>query len=250
VEEALERQSVVYMAHSPTPERAPKSLTADRREVRRLMALLAKRPLGLRDYHALGEQVRLLSQDEAVAQRGSGWRDRLAELVGCSVATLNKALQFRQAYEEDELPTLERLGVGWSMLTVALTVAKKGDRHKLLREARDAGWAERDLQRAIQQKRKTRRGGGRPRAEPKGHGLLADLAELTSLTQAWLLWHRKVWAASGGAYEAEADALPEDAREAFREQLEEARSGLDALLKEGRQAKEVLAALRKSLGEG
>jgi hypothetical protein len=50
-------------------------LTAERREVRRIVSLLKRTPLTLADYFPLGEQMRRLSEDAAVARRGSKWRD-------------------------------------------------------------------------------------------------------------------------------------------------------------------------------
>ena len=60
-------------------------------------------------------------------------------MLGRSESTLNKALQFRRSYEAAELPELERLGVGWSRLTVALAVKDKQRRHRVLRRAKQEG---------------------------------------------------------------------------------------------------------------
>jgi hypothetical protein len=60
----------------------------------------------------------------------------VAELAGCSVSTLTKAMQFRLAYQQEDLPELEELKVGWSRLTIALAVEDRDQRHELLVEAK------------------------------------------------------------------------------------------------------------------
>src|SRR4051794_37696591 len=109
------------MPRQQTEEATP-PLTADRREVKRIVALLKKAPLTLADYHAVGEQMRRLSADSAAARRGGKWRDRVAELAGYSVSTLTKAMQLNAAYRQEELAELQEMGVGWSRLTIALAV--------------------------------------------------------------------------------------------------------------------------------
>src|SRR5262249_26073454 len=150
------------MARQQQTDEAAPTLTAERREVKRIITALKKAPLALSDYFAVGEQMRRLSADDAVTRRGARWRDRVAELAGCSVSTLTKAMQRRRAYEEADLAALEALGVGWSRLTIALAVPDRERRHELLREAKEKGWGERELQRAIQQLKGSKRAGGRP----------------------------------------------------------------------------------------
>lgn len=186
------------MPKQQSDEAAP-ALTADRREVKRIISLSKKSPLTLADYHAVGEQMRRLSSDNTIARRGSKWRDRVAELAGCSVSTLTKAMQLSAAYRQDELAAFQEMGVGWSRLTIALAVEDKQKRYDLLCEAKEKGWGERDLQRAIQQHKGSKRGGGRPRKAMTSQGPLADAAELLRLTALWLEFDEKVWSRSGEA---------------------------------------------------
>jgi hypothetical protein len=154
-----------YMA--PLPTRARPSLGLDRPEIRQLARLLKHKPLTLRDYYAIGEQPRLLSEEPALAFRGSGWRAEAARLVGQSEAALNKCLQFRNSYAEDELAEVERLDPGWAYLTIALAVKDVRKRHKPLRHAREEGWNTRELQRAVQRLRGSR-GAGADTAARRG----------------------------------------------------------------------------------
>src|SRR5262245_3162248 len=115
-------------------------LNPGRPELRKLIRLFGHKPLALRDYYAIGEQLRRLSEDPDIAYRGSGWRAKVAQSLGQSEAALNKCLQFRNRYAEDELPEVEGLGVGWGYLTIALGVPNKRQRHQLLRQARKEAW--------------------------------------------------------------------------------------------------------------
>jgi hypothetical protein len=155
------------MARPPLrPAARTSDLNPDRPELRRLTRLLEHKPLTLPDYYAIGEQLRRLSEDPNIAYRGSGWRAKVAQILGQSEAALNKCLQFRNSYAEDELPEVEGLGVGWSSLTIALGIPKKRRRHQLLRQAQNEGWNERELQRAVQRLKGSHRGGGRRRRPP------------------------------------------------------------------------------------
>jgi hypothetical protein len=221
-------------------------LTADRPEVQRIIALLEKTPLALKDYHAIGEQVSRLARDTTVAHRGSKWRETLAELVGCSASTLNKALQFREAYEAKDLPALEELELGWSRLAIALGIPNKKERQRLLQKAKEKDWTEQELRRAIQQRLGKRRGGGRPRREVRSQGLLADLSELVSLTQRWIEFHAEVWAEGQKGHLDEAEKLTGDVRESVAALLETASETLQTLQKQSKAARAVVAAWRIS----
>jgi hypothetical protein len=218
-------------------------LTPDRPEILRLTRLLEHKPLTLRDYYAIGEQLRLLSEDPAVAIRGSGWKAEVARLVGQSEPSLNKCLQFRDCYAEDQLPDLERLSVGWAYLTVALAVKGVRKRHKLLRRAREEGWNGRELQRAVQRLRGSRRGGGRHRRSPKGMGLLADVSELTIRTESRADYCERVWAAGQQGYATELDEMSAETREGVRRHLAKAVKELKRLRKQCGDALEGLKAL-------
>jgi hypothetical protein len=74
-------------------------------------------------------------------------------------------MQFRLAEARDDLPGLEGLGVGWSLLIIALAVEDRRKVQDMLREAKQKGWGERELQRAVQQLKGSKRGGGRPRKQ-------------------------------------------------------------------------------------
>ena len=154
---------------------APQFPEGDRSEVRQLKSLFAKESRTLRDNYAAGKLLRLLADDPDVAVRGGGWRKRVAEAVGVSESTLNKCLQVRDEYKEGGLAEMERMGVGWYRLTIALAVPDRKRRRQLLRQAAKQGWDEHTLQRAIQQLKGARRGGGRPPKEEKGLGLQPDL---------------------------------------------------------------------------
>ncbi|MFO0926985.1 MAG: hypothetical protein U0736_08075 [Gemmataceae bacterium] len=222
-------------------------LTPERREVQRISSVLKKNTLTLGDYYALGEQMRKLAEDAAVTRRGSNWRLKLAAQVGCSPSTLTKSLQFRQAYEKEDLAKLEELGVGWSRLTVSLAVRNRKQRHQLLKRAKDEGWGDRELQRAIQQLRGSRRGGGRPRKEQRTQGLLADLFEMMRYTRLWQDFHDQVTAKAQGDYPAQAKELDEAAIESLRRILTDASTRLKDLRKQSQDTRTVIEELLAQL---
>jgi hypothetical protein len=222
-------------------------LTPERREVQRIAALLRNAPLRLNEYYAVGEQVRRLARDASVARRGSNWRERLAELVGCSPSTLNKAMQFCEAYEPRDLVLLEQMGLGWSRLTIALGVGDREARHQLLHRAKEENWDDRQLQRTVQQLRGKRRGGGRPRRTPEGVGLLPDLFELTRLAELWNDFNAQVWAKGQAKYAAELARLPQEARDGLLHQVVLASEQVRLLQKQGGDALQGLNELAHQL---
>jgi hypothetical protein len=233
---------------APQPhQQVNQELTAAHREVMKIAALLRKTPLDLKDYFAIGEQMRRLSYDTSIAWRGSNWRETLAKLVDCSPSTLTKALQFRLAYEAEKLPDLEELDVGWSWLTIALGVKDSVQRHALLRKAKEKRWGERELQRAIQQLKGGRRGGGRPRREMVRQGVVADVCELTRLTQLWAEFHDRVWHPGQKAYLDEIGRLEDAALANLPRLLFEAWDGVAALQRRCKEAIAIIASLRKTL---
>ncbi len=151
-------------------------------------------PLALRDYFAIGRDLRRLADHPAV-QATLGWRRRAAELTGMSESNLTKALRLFDEYAPDELAELERIDVGWGRLTVAFGVPDKAARHALLGRARAEGWSNRDVQLEVQKAKGGRRAGGRPRRARQSRGPLADAAELRRATAAWLAVYRAVWEA-------------------------------------------------------
>jgi hypothetical protein len=233
------------MPRQQTDEAAP-TLTAERREVKRIVALLKKAPLRLADYFAIGEQMQRLSADAAVAHRGSKWRDKVAELAGCSVSTLTKAMQFQLAYQQADVPALEEQGIGWSRLTIALAVEDRRQRHELLREAKEKGWGDRQLQRAIQQHKGSKRRGGRPRKQMTSQGALADAAELVRLTGLWLEFDEKVWTHTRAAGLRNLNA---DAASNLAGLLKEAREGLKRLQSRCKEARAVAESLLAEMPE-
>lgn len=222
-------------------------LNPERREVQRIASTLKKTTLTLADYYALGEHMRKLAEDPSVTRRGSNWRLRLAEQVGCSPSTLTKSLQFRLAYEKEDLPKLEELGVGWSRLTVSLAVRNRKQRHQLLKRAKDEGWGDRELQRAIQQLRGSRRGGGRPRKEQRTQGLFADLFELLRYTKLWQDFHEQVTCKAQGDYPEQATDMDEAAQESLRRFLSDASMRLKDLRKQSQDIRTVLEELLAQL---
>lgn len=222
-------------------------LTAERSELRKIAHLLQQKPIGLADYHAIGEQFRRLSEDEAVAARGSGWRAQAADLLGVSEATLNKCLQFRLTYEEADLPDLEAIGLGWSRLTVALAIKAPQKRHKLLQKAKKEGWDERQLQREFQRMRGGHRGGGRPRKAAKSQGCLADGLDLIRLTRLWDGFVSEVWSKQQESYLPELAKMNEATRENLRRLLDQAAEELKAMLRHGKDAQAAVRGLLDKL---
>jgi hypothetical protein len=217
---------------------ATSALTSDRLEVQQITRLLQKSPLGLRDYFEIGTIMQRLADDPTLRRRGARWRERLAELVTCSISTLNKALHFRRSYAESDLPILEELGVGWSRLTIALVVRDPRKRRQFLEKAKAEAWSDRDLHRAIQGQRGILKTGGRPRRTARSQGIVGDLAELLRLTRPWIDFHDSVIAPGKEGYEKEARKLSGDAETSLRELLDRAGPQLKDL---ARRIKEVRA---------
>jgi hypothetical protein len=46
-------------------------------------------------------------------------------------------MQFRDAYQRNDLPALEELQVNWSRLATALGIEDREERHDLLRQAKE-----------------------------------------------------------------------------------------------------------------
>jgi len=173
----------------------------------------------------------------------------VAEVLHVSVATLNKCLQFRLKYPKEDLPELKALGVGWGLLTVALVVEDRRQRHELLRRAIQEEWGGRELQREVQRLNGRWRGGGR--RQERGHGLLPDLAELAGLTRRWLEFHEAVWAPGQKGYARELRQTAKEARHGVRRALEGALGAVAELRKRCREAERAVKALRDKLpGEG
>lgn len=168
----------------------------------------------------------------------------MSELVGCSPLTLTKALQFRLTYEPKDLPEVAELGIGWSWLTIVLGVEDRKQRHDLLRKAKEGGWGERELQRAIQQLKGGRRGGGRPQRELMSQGIIADLCELIRLTQLWGDFYEKVWSAKQDGYPAEVRHLQGPALDNLMALLDDARARLKDLANQSKDARATVDSLR------
>jgi hypothetical protein len=238
------------MARSPSrPRPVATALNPRRPEVRQLARLFRHRPLSLRDHHRAGELLLQLRDDPEVAST-QGWRAEVAEALQVSVATLNKCLQFRDRYPKGELSELERMRVGWGLLTVALAVEDRRQRHALLRRAVEEEWGGRALQREVQRLNGRWRGGGGRRKE-RGHGLLPDLAELAGLTRRWLEFHEAVWAPGQKGCARELRRMTKEARHGVRRALEGALGAVAEVRKRCREAERAVKALRDKLpGEG
>ena len=124
----------------------------------RVLALLDR-------YHVLLEQGRTVSPDEIC----------------------------RHDPEMPDRPGISRTDLWEQKTPAALAVEDRQKRHELLHKVKEQGWGERELQRAIQQLKGSKRGGGRPRKEMHSQGTLADDAELLRLTELWLKFDEKVW---------------------------------------------------------
>ena len=238
------------MARSATRRKPARPALSQRRpEVRQLASLFRHGPLSLRDHHRAGELLRQLRGDPEEAPT-PGWRGVVAKALHVSVATLNKCLQFRDRYEEEDLPELERLRAGWGLLTVALGIRNKRQRHALLRRAVEEKWGARELRREVQRLNGSWRGGG-GRLRPRGHGLLPDLAELAGLTRRWLEFHDGAWSPGQKGYARELRQMTREARHGVRRALEGALGALAELRERCREAERAVKELRGELpGEG
>src|ERR1019366_1914094 len=107
----------------------------------------------------------------------------LASKLGVSDSTLSKCLQFRRRHDAGDIPQLETLDIPWAHLSIAFSIKDRQERFRLLKRAKKQGWSDRELQREIQRIKGACRGGGRKRKEPQSRGLLADVVELTRLSQ-------------------------------------------------------------------
>jgi hypothetical protein len=170
----------------------------------------------------------------------------VAEALQVSEATLNKCLQFRRGYKKEDLPELKALGVGWGLLTVALGIRNKRQRHALLGRAVREKWGGRALQREVQRLNGSWRGGG-PRRKERGHGLLPDLAELAGLTRRWLEFHDRAWAPGRKGYARALRQAAKAGRPGVRRALEQALESLAELRKRCRAAGRAVKALRDKL---
>lgn len=148
------------------------------------------------------------------------------------------------------MPELKALGVGWGLLTVTLGIRNKRQRHAMLHRAVEEKWGARELQRAIQQRKGIRRGGGRRRKEPRGQGLLPDLAELLGLTGRWLKFHEAVWSQGQREYVRELRRMASKARAGVSGVLGRAKKELADLQKRCREAEETVESLRDRLPDG
>jgi hypothetical protein len=227
----------------------PPSL-ANRPEVKRLVRIFASKPLKLSDYHLAGEQLRRLQDDPELAQQIDGWKGVVAEIVWQSEATLNKCLQLRRAYEQEDLPELEQLGVGWGRVTIALAVLDRKKRHQLLQKAKKAGWTDLEMRREMQRLRGRRRGGGRTRKPFRSHGLLVDVGEMSRLTEVWNDFSDRVLAEMQQAYLVELVKMSAGVREAVRKQVEHALEQLERLQERAERARKALEMIRKRAGHG
>lgn len=171
----------------------------------------------------------------------------MATAVGVSESTLNKYLQFRQRYGENELAELARLKVGWGRLTIALGVKDRRERHRFLRQANEEQWDDQTLQRAIQKQKGTQRDGGRPRKEATGLGLQPDPTRLIGLTDPWSDFYTQVWSGRQEAYRAEMEGLTNRAWATLAELLTAAAQKLQAMRRQSAVALTQVNALQRGL---
>jgi hypothetical protein len=228
---------------SPTAASGHTSALAKQPEIKTLNGLLKKRSLTLRHRHRVGDLLRRLSANPNVAERGNGWRRKVAKILGVSEEKLNKCFQFRSEYEKIELPQLKKLKIRWTMLTIALAVEGKRRRLALLRKAKVEGWTQRRLRWEVQRINGGCRGGGRPRTPLTTQGCVADLGELNRL--AWQVneFLADVWSPQQVAYEAEFLRAPRQAKETIGRDLGAAAKQLKDLVKNAQGALSVVKAL-------
>jgi hypothetical protein len=122
-------------------------------------------------------------------------------------------------------------------------VEDRDERHRLLREAQQKGWGERELRRTVQQHKGSKCGGGRPRRQLSSQGPLADASELLRLTQLWLEFDREVWSHAGPA---DLRRMDDHARSNLSLMLEDAVQRLRQLQSRAKEARRVAESL---LGE-
>ena len=237
---------------SPQPRPDPAPLDPDRKELKKLKRLFERKPLTLADHHAIGEQMHRLDADEALTGYGSGWRKRVADVLGQSDSTLTKCLQFFKSYEDEPagVAELERLGVGWVQMIIALGISDRKERHQLLRQAKEKGWGQRELRREARRLKGSYRGGGRPRKREKSRGCLADASELVRRTGQWSDFYDQAWAGNEKGYRAEVGKLTGEARGDLERVLEDAEQKLQDLQGQCEAALKDVKALRKKLTRG
>jgi hypothetical protein len=157
--------------------RAPDS-SIDREHVSALQNLF-QTARSLSYYHDIGN---LLAKSGV--SRHAANRKWLARELSVSDSMLIKCLQFHRCYTEEQIEQLETEGIKWGHASTAAGYAYYEKRLELLRRAKRNGWDVHELQRAMQRKRKSVRGGGRPRKE-QSLGLYSDLSQLVSASEQW-----------------------------------------------------------------
>jgi hypothetical protein len=159
-------------------------------------------------------------------------------------------LQLRRAYEQEDLPELEQLGVGWARLTTALAIQDRKKRQMLLRKANREGWTDLEMRREMQRLKGSRRGGGRTRKPSKSHGLLVDVGELARLTEVWNDFYHLVFTAMRQSYTVELVKMSAEAREGLKKQVQHALDQLELLQERSGRARKALEGIRKRSGQG
>ena len=162
----------------------------------RLARLLAEPRNDLGWYHEVGEQVRALRPENPRSSNGGQWAVVLSEAMGPATGLIYKTSRFVDLYPaEADVQRLERMGADWSVLVLTLPVAKRKDRHGLIRKAKKEGWDQKKLRFEVQKRFPNRRRGmgGRRRKEPQNYCPEFNVREVERLARYWLEFHEKAW---------------------------------------------------------
>ena len=115
----------------------------------------------------------------------------LEEALGPCSSVLAKSCRFVKEYPEDkDLRSLYKTGTNWTLLTLAFSIKKKRDRHRILREAVDNEWSPRELHAQIHLRYPTGRRsmGGRDRTVIRGLDTAGQVKEMRRLTEEWMFF--------------------------------------------------------------
>jgi hypothetical protein len=169
----------------------------DRRGQQRFQGVVewfGRRDRGLAWHHTLGERVHVLREAARQPLYGSRWVRELAERLGCSRDLIYKALAFHRKFPNAQVADLEKAGVSWKMVVVALGVPDRTGRSKLLLRAARKRWTWDDLRLYIKQAHPSRRpGSGRP-PKARSYEPGAGLEHLAKTTRQWLSNYKGTWA--------------------------------------------------------
>jgi hypothetical protein len=214
----------------------------------RLARLIDRPRADLRWHHQLGARAQEL-MGAAPARSRTEWWYRLARALGPCPALLQKAARFARPYPSAaDLAALGRLRVDWTRASLALVIAGRKDRHKMLRKARREGWTGQRLRFEIQRQYPSRRrgAGGRPRRDPEAFGADVTLRELERLCRRWLAFHEEAWkGVRGRDWVGFVRGWPEQGLDDLLRLLGSAEEAVQGVARAGRAVRAALAGLRQ-----